>query len=211
MTDAGPTTLDAPLIAAARRGDLGAFNQLVERYERAVYAVCFRLLGDAHLAEDVTQDTFLRAYSALDQFEGGAFRPWLLRIATNRSYDVLRYRRRRPAESLDAQLVEEEPSWVASQGSEGDPERQAINQDLRRRLEAALGRLPEDQRVVVLLHDVEGYRYDEVAEIVGASLGTVKSRLSRARARLRDLLRDDAGSRELLEAVRRQLNSDESA
>lgn len=211
MSDGQHTPSDHVLIESARRGDLAAFNCLVERHERVIYAVCLRLLRDQQLAEDASQDTFLRAYRSLARFDGSAFRPWLLRIATNRCYDLLRYRQRRPAESLDAQLVEEEPAWVSSEAPADDPEGLALNQDLRRQLERALAALPEDQRLVVILHDIEGYRYDEIAAIVGATLGTVKSRLSRARSRLRDLLRADPGARELLDAVRRQLKSDEDA
>lgn len=209
-TDATLLSPDDSLIAAARGGDLAAFNVLVERYERLVYAICLRLLRDPHLAEDVTQETFIRAYGAIASFEGGPFRSWLARIATNRSYDTLRYQRRRPAESLEAQVVEVEPRWSVEPPVD-DPERFAARSELSRRLEAALEYLTEDQRLVVLLHDVHGYPYDEIAEITGASIGTVKSRLSRARARLREVLRADAGSRELLEAVSRQLSDDESA
>lgn len=211
MSDGQLTPPDHVLIESARRGDLAAFNCLVERHERVIYAVCLRLLRDQQLAEDASQDTFLRAYRSLERFDGSAFRPWLLRIATNRCYDLLRYRRRRPAESLDAQLVEEEPAWVSSEARADDPERMALNQDLRLQLERALAALPDDQRLVVILHDIEGYRYDEIAAIVGATLGTVKSRLSRARSRLRDLLRADPSARELLDGMRRQLKSDEDA
>lgn len=200
---------DEELVASALNGDLAAFNRLVERYQRLVFAVCLRLLRDPGLAEDVTQEAFVRAYSALDQFQGGAFRPWLLRIATNRAYDVLRYHHRRPSESLEAQVVEQEPRWSVESPPD-DPEDFAGRAELSRRLEAALAALPEDQRLVVLLHDVHGYQYEEIARITDVSLGTVKSRLSRARARLRDILRSDDRSRELLESVGRQLNDEEA-
>lgn len=201
---------DVALVEEARRGDLEAFNVLVERHQRSVYAIAVRLLRDPHLAEDVTQDTFVRAYRALDTFEGEQFRAWLLRIATNRSYDVLRYHRRRPAESFDGQLVEGEPQWTTKTPID-NPEQYATRQALGRRLEAALDKLSDDQRLAVLLHDVHGYPYEEIAQITGATLGTVKSRLSRARARLREELRADERSRELLEGVSRQLNGDEIA
>lgn len=207
---AGATGLptDTDLADAARGGDLAAFNRLVDRHQRVVYAVCRRLLGDPDLADDATQDTFIRAYTALHQFDGPSFRPWLLRIATNRCYDLLRQHRRRPAESLDAALDAGDPGWAADSGV-ADPEREAGRRELGRRLEAALGILDPDQRLVVVLHDVHGFPYDEIAEIARVPLGTVKSRLNRGRARLREVLRQDAGARELLEAVSRQLNGDE--
>jgi len=207
-TGAAGLPTDAELVEAARRGDLAAFNRLVERHQRIVYAICLRLLRDHDLADDATQDTFIRAYTALNQFDGPTFRPWLLRIATNRSYDLLRHHQRRPAESLDAALAEGDPEWSADAAVD-DPERTAGRHELGRRLEAALATLPEDQRLVVLLHDVHGYQYDEIADITRVTLGTVKSRLSRARARLRDVLRRDPHARELLEEVSRQVNGDE--
>ena len=201
---------DEKSIRAALRGDLNAFNELVDRYQGAVYAVCYRILRDAHLAEDAAQETFVRAYGALAQFDGTTVRPWLLRIATNRCYDLLRYQRRRPAGSLDDELVESEPRWTL-RSPDDDPEERATTGALSERLEAALAELPDDQRIVVLLHDVQGYRYEEIGEITQAALGTVKSRLSRGRARLRELLRADIGSRELLETVWRQPKDEEHA
>ncbi len=197
-------------IARAQRGDLAAFNLLVEQYERLVFAVSFRLLRDRQQAEDVTQETFIRAYSSIRQYHGGSFRAWLTRIATNRCYDVLRSLQRRPAASLDAQVVEQEPQWSVEPVPD-DPERVAMRWELGRRLELALDLLPEDQRLVVLLYDVHGYAYEEIAEIASVSLGTVKSRLSRARARLRDTLRADKDARELFESVGRHLSDDDAA
>ncbi len=194
---------DEQLIAAAQDGDLGAFNQLVERYERLVYAVCFRLLGNAQRTEDVTQETFIRAYTALSQFRGGAFRSWLLRIATNQSYDLLRLERRRASDSLDALPLETEPRWTTGAPVD-DPTWYAERSELGRRLESALVQLPDDQRLVVILSDIHGYPYGEIAGIAGVPAGTVKSRLSRGRARLRDVLRADADTRELLDAVIRR-------
>lgn len=198
---------DGQLIAAARDGDLDAFNQLVERYERLVYAVCFRLLGTTQRAEDVTQETFIRTYTALDQFRGGAFRSWLLRIATNQCYDLLRQERRRASDSLNALPIEVEPRWTTGAPVD-DPAHFVERSELGRRLERALSELPDDQRLVVILSDVHGYPYSEIAEIAGVPPGTVKSRLSRGRARLRDLLRSDDQSRELLDAVIRRHSDD---
>jgi len=195
--EAAEAAHDERLLRAAQRGELASFNALVGRHERAVYAVCLRILRDVPAAEDATQDTFLKAWQALGAFRGGLVRPWLLRIATNRCYDVIRARGRRPADSLDAEAFEVEPTWT-SQAPPGEaPEAFAARAELSARLERALAGLPDDQRVTIVLADVQGYGYDEVAAITGVAVGTVKSRVSRARARLRDALRDDPSCREL--------------
>jgi RNA polymerase sigma-70 factor, ECF subfamily len=193
---------DERLIRAAQGGDLHSFNALVVRHERAVYNLCLRMLRDVASAEDATQETFLKAWTAIATFRGGLVRPWLLRIATNRCYDVLRARGRRPADSLDAEEFESEPTWT-SQTSGEHPEVFAARAELSVHLERALALLPEDQRLVVILSDVHGHPYDEIAQITGVPVGTVKSRLSRARSRLRDVLRDEPGSRELFERFAR--------
>jgi RNA polymerase sigma-70 factor (ECF subfamily) len=126
-------------------------------------------------------------------------RPWLLRIATNRCYDLLRARGRRPADSLDAELYEIEPEWTSQVGAAEHPDVFAARAELSMHLERALAALPEDQRLAVILADVQGYGYEEVATITGVALGTVKSRISRARARLRQALRDDPTTGELFE------------
>jgi RNA polymerase sigma-70 factor (ECF subfamily) len=188
---------DERLIRAAQAGDLPSFNALVVRHERSVYNLCLRMLRDVSSAEDATQDTFLKAWTAIATFQGGLVRPWLLRIATNRCYDVLRARSRRPADSLDAEEFESEPVWTSQAPAGEHPEAFAARAELSVHLERALATLPEDQRLVVILSDVHGHPYDEIADITGVAVGTVKSRLSRARARLRDALRDDPAAGEL--------------
>lgn len=188
---------DETLIRAAQGGDLTAFNTLVTRHQRAVFSVCLRLLRDVQLAEDATQDTFIRAWQAIESFRGGLARPWLLRIATNRAYDLLRARNRRPADSLDAELYEVEPDWTSQAPPAEHPELFATRAELSSALETALARLPEDQRLAIILADVQGYGYEEIASITGVAVGTVKSRISRGRARLRAILSEDEASREL--------------
>lgn len=190
---------DEELIRAAQGGDLAAFNTLVTRHQRAVFSVCLRLLRDREQAEDATQDTFIRAWQAIDTFRGGMARPWLLRIATNRAYDLLRARVRRPADSLDAELYEVEPDWTSQAPPTEHPELFATRAELSGALEAALARLPEDQRLAIILADVQGYGYEEIAQIMGVAVGTVKSRISRGRARLRDILKENEQSREHFE------------
>ncbi len=186
--DAPASTDDEALVRAAQRGDVDAYNRLVRTYERQAYAVALRLLRRPELAEDATQDAFIQAYRALDTFRGGSFRAWLLRIVTNRCYDMLRSATRRTADSLDDQMFEVEPHW-SSIAAPDDPVARATQAELGRLLESALGALPDDQKLTVVLCDVQGYAYEEAAEIMGIALGTVKSRLSRARATLRDALR----------------------
>jgi RNA polymerase sigma-70 factor (ECF subfamily) len=190
---------DERLVVAAQNGDLPSFNALVTRHERAVYAVCFRMLREVTAAEDAAQDTFVKAWSSLDSFRGGLFRPWLLRIATNRCLDIIRARGRRPADSLEAEPVEVEPRWTSQTAGSEHPESFAARTELSGFLEQALARLPEDQRAVIILSDIHGHSYDEIAEITGVAVGTVKSRISRSRSRLREILKSDPEARELFE------------
>ncbi|MBF8268170.1 MAG: sigma-70 family polymerase sigma factor [Dehalococcoidia bacterium] len=176
---------DASLVARAQEGDMHAFNQLVQRYQRQVYYVAFRMLGDSHLAEDVAQETFLRAYRGLSRFRGGSLKAWLLRIASNACHDVFRSRRGRQDLSLDSLMEEREAPWASPDPS---PEEEAVSGELGREIQRGLLALPRDQRMVLILVDVEGMSYEEAAEAVGIPPGTLRSRLSRARAKLRDHL-----------------------
>lgn len=191
------------LLDAARRGDLTAFNTLVNRHERAVFNVCLRLLRDVPAAEDATQDTFVKAWQGIGRFHGGIVRAWFLRIATNRCYDLLRAGNRRPATSLDAEPFEIEPAWSSQGPGEESPDAFALRGELAVHLERALASLPDEQRLTVILSDLHGCDYEEIAEITGTALGTVKSRLSRARGRLRQALSDDPDSGELFERYSR--------
>ncbi len=176
------------LIGAAQRGDLNAFNELVLHYQSQVYNLAYRIMGEGDSAADATQEAFISAYRAIGGYRGGSFRAWLLRIVTNACYDELRRRKRRPTSSLDALYVTEAaPGQVLAQRSE-DPEAYAQRQDLNRVLHDGLQTLPQEQRAALVLSDVQGYNYQEIAEIAGVSLGTIKSRLSRARAKMRNYL-----------------------
>jgi RNA polymerase sigma-70 factor (ECF subfamily) len=191
---------DERLVAAAHGGSLDAFNTLVARYERPAYGLAFRLLNDAAAAEDVTQESFIAAWSNLGSYRGGIFKSWLLRIVANRCYDELRRRQRRPADSLDALPVEPAGDWTSQSPAEA-PDDYALRREISQHLRQSIDHLPTDQRLTLILSDVEGHSYEEIAEITGVNLGTVKSRLSRARARLRDDLRRTG---ELLERYFRQ-------
>lgn len=189
------------LAERARRGDLDAFNSLVLHYQARVYNLCLRMLGNRQAAEDATQNSFLLAYRAIGRFRGGSIQAWLLRIAANVCYDEIRRRARRPALSLDAQLDEEPLQRPAPPSQEPGPEQEVLRDELRREIERGLVTLQPDQRLAVILCDVQGLSYDEIAGVMHTSLGTVKSRVSRGRAKLRDYLR---ASEELLPAIERQ-------
>jgi len=179
---------DDALARRAQGGDLAAFNVLVARHQDAVYSLARRFLSAPQPAEDAAQEAFLRAYQRLSTFRGGRFRAWLLQITANVARDELRRRRRRPQVSLDrARDDPDRPSLDPPDPGRG-PEGAAENRELGERLERALGELPEEWRMVVLLSDVHGLSYPEISTATGLALGTVKSRLSRARARLRELL-----------------------
>lgn len=188
---------DERLIFSAARGDLEAFNQLVTRHERSVLNLCWRMLGSLPEAEDASQDAFIKAWTNATSFKGGAVRPWLLRIATNTCYDVLRSKGRKPTGSLDAMEFETEPDW-STQSNPVDPVRFAETGDLGRLLESALAQIPDEQRLAVTLCDIQGLPLAEAAEVMNTSLGTVKSRLFRGRAKLRDLITATPAGRELL-------------
>ncbi len=175
------------LISAARAGDVHAFNQLVVAYQSLAFNVASRLMRDQDAAADATQQAFLSAFHGLEQFRGGSFKAWILRIVTNACYDQLRLLQRRPTSSLDDMLIDPDHSAVLFDPGES-PEAYVMRKDLDRVIQAALDTLPVDQRAALVMSDVQGLSYDEIAEITRVSLGTVKSRLSRGRARMRDYL-----------------------
>lgn len=175
------------LIASACEGDVRAFNQLVMFYQSMVYNVAYRILSDPDAASDATQDAFLSAFKAMGKFRGGSFKAWLLRIVTNACYDQLRVKQRRPTSSLDDLPVESDHSPYLHDPAE-KPDEYVERQELNHTIQAGISTLPMEQRIVVVLSDVQGLSYQEIAQATGLSLGTVKSRLSRGRAKLRDYL-----------------------
>jgi RNA polymerase sigma-70 factor (ECF subfamily) len=185
---------EAALIRQAQEGDVTAFNGLVMHYQSLAYNVAYRIMGEPQAAEDATQEAFISAYKALNRFRGGSFKAWLMRIVTNSCYDELRRRKRRPQSSLD-ELTDDNESFAFLRSRTEGPEDYRQQVELVQAIERCLQTLPDEQRVTAVLCDVEGYNYNEIADIEGISLGTVKSRISRARARLRDCLQ---GFRELL-------------
>ena len=193
-TQRTPPLDDEPaVIARAAAGDRLAFTQLMEHYQSACYGLAWRLLNDADQAADATQDAFIHAYRAIGSYRGGIFRSWLLRITANASYDILRRAQRKPSSPLPD--PDEGAPELPDLGAV-NPETEATKSELYRHLEAALKLLPVDQRTAVVLCDVYGMDYNEVAAATHSALGTVKSRIHRGRLRLRQLL---AAHRELFE------------
>jgi RNA polymerase sigma-70 factor (ECF subfamily) len=160
---------EASLIADAQKGKVDAFNELVLTYQSQVYNLAYRIMGDPASAADATQDAFISAYRSLSRFRGGSFKSYLLRIVTNRCYDELRRRKRRPATSFEDVEIDEDANPMLVNGGEKPEE------------------YVERQEMV----DVQGMSYQEIAEVTEVALGTVKSRLARARSKLRDYLRDN--------------------
>jgi RNA polymerase sigma-70 factor, ECF subfamily len=194
---------DEELVRQARAGDANSFQQIVDRHQTVMFNVVLRTVGDPRLAEDVTQDAFVRAWRSLGRFRGGSVRGWLMRIAINRAYDYLRSARRRPTDSMDA--LDYEPIYPWNSGiSAEDPEMFAIRTELANHLERMLAMLSEDQRTAIRLVDLQGFGYDEAAGIMAVAPGTIKSRISRARARLREAIASDSDASELFERHVRQ-------
>lgn len=192
---AGMADEEQYLVEASQQGDTESFNQLVRLYEGRVYNLCYRMLGDGDSAADAAQDAFFSAFRNIRKFRGGSFRSWLLRIATNTCYDVLRVSKRRPTTSLDAaRETDDETTRLDVPDTGESPDDFILRQELGAAIQQCLDLLPEDQRLVVILCDIQGMPYEEIAYVTHTNLGTVKSRLSRGRSRLRALLK----TRELL-------------
>jgi len=190
--------MDEPsLIQQAQDGDVSAYNTLVLHYQNSVYNVAYRIMGEPGAADDATQEAFISAYKALGRYRGGNFKAWLMRIVTNACYDELRRRKRKPQSSLDeiSETYESSPLFISKDAP--DPEELQERSALVAAIESCLDTLPDEQRIAAVLRDVEGYDYEEIANIMATSLGTVKSRLSRARTKLRECLQ---GFEELLPA-----------
>lgn len=174
------------LVGLAKSGDIDAFNRLVAAHQDVVFGFTYRMLGRRADAEDATQEAFIAAWKHVRMMRGNAFRAWIIRIARNKCYDIIRRGARRPTVSVDDEdanltetLVSEEPS----------PEDRALTSEMREAIQRCIGGLSADHRTVVVLVDVMHYTYEQTAETVGVKVGSVKSRLNRARRRLRECLR----------------------
>lgn len=175
-------------ITAAQNGDVRAFNRLLDGYQTLAYNVAYRILGDVDEAADACQEAFLSAFKNIRRFRGGAFKSWLMRIVTNACYDRLRYRRRRRTESLEDLVAQNPGDDLYLRDPAPQPENHLLSRELEQTIMKGLQSLPEDQRITLVLVDIQGFSYQEVSEITSAATGTVRSRLSRARAKLKDYL-----------------------
>jgi RNA polymerase sigma-70 factor (ECF subfamily) len=188
------------LIRDAQRGDLDSFNTLVLTYQDMVFNTALRIMGDEEHAADATQEAFLSAFRAIKSYRGGSFKAWLLRTVTNACYDELRRQKRRPSVPLEPESDDgeemETPRWLADPSM--SPEEETEADELEHAIQHCLEALPVEFRAVVVLSDLQGMDYKEVADAVRVPLGTIKSRLARARLRLRECLR---GFWELLPAA----------
>ena len=191
---------EAALILDAQKGDLEAFNRLVLAYQDMLYNTALRIIGDEALAADATQDAFISAYRNITAYRGGSFKGWLMRTITNACYDELRRQKRRPTVPLEPTNDEDEemesPRWLTDPSM--SPEQRLDADELEHAIQHCLNALPADFRTAVVLADVQGMDYAEVASAASVPLGTIKSRLARARLRLRECLQ---GFRELLPAA----------
>jgi len=185
--------MDEPaLITSAQRGDLDAFNTLVLNYQNMVFNTALRILGDEDQAADASQEAFISAFRAINSYRGGSFKAWLLRTVTNACYDELRRQKRRPTTPLEPETDDgdemESPKWLADPSL--TPEQELDADELEHAIQHCLAALPIEFRAVVVMADIEGLDYSEVATAVRIPLGTVKSRLARARLRLRECLQN---------------------
>ena len=178
---------DLILIERARAGDLDAFNDLVRLHQDQLFALVVRMVPDRDQASDVVQEAFFSAFRNLAGFRGGSVKSWLNRICVNAAMDTQRLRKRRPSQPYP-ELDDE--SWQPPAGPEADPERIAVTAERSRAINEAMTRITGDQRTAIVLFDVEGYDYSEIADMTGVSLGTVKSRIHRGRLALRAILED---------------------
>ena len=193
MEDVRPTTVtedpvqrrDLILLERAREGDLNAFNDLVVVYQDMLFALVVRMVPDRDQASDAVQEAFFSAYRNMAGFRGGSVKSWLSRIAINAAMDAQRLKKRRPA---DPYPELEDDTWQPPADASADPVTTSLTTERHRALNAALAGITNDQRTAIVLYDVEGYDYAEIAEITKVSVGTVKSRIHRGRLALRGLL-----------------------
>ncbi len=181
---------ETELVRRCQGGDLSAFDELMVRYEKKVYSLCYRMSRDPDDAADLAQEAFIKAYRALPSFHGrSSFSTWLFRIVTNTCLDERRRKASRPAlVSLDRPVDTGEGEMTPEvAGDTPDPLACAEKAEEQAEIRALLNLLPAEQRLVLVMRDLEGYSYEEMASVLGMKMGTVKSRLNRARAGLRDI------------------------
>jgi RNA polymerase sigma-70 factor (ECF subfamily) len=179
------------LITAAKAQDLDAFNELVLAYQQQVYNVALRMLNDLDEADEATQQAFIAAYQKIHTFKGGSFQAWVLRIVTNKCYDMLRSQKRHPTQSIDGSSDDPDENIENASYLQDDellPEEQVAMKELEAAVQHCIEALPLEFRAAVVLIDLQGMDYQAAAQVSHVPLGTVKSRLARARSNLADCL-----------------------
>ena len=187
-----PPPDEAVLVKRARQGDLGAYDELVRRYQERIYATVYHMTANHEDANDLAQEAFIKAYQALKSFKGGSsFYTWVYRIAVNKTINFLKQRKNKAHMSLDDLdfNAEHDPDLVALI-SDKTPRREINLAELHEKLNEAMQKLSEPHRLVVTLHDVQGLSHEEIAEIMDCNIGTVRSRLFYARQQLQAYLSD---------------------
>ena len=178
---------EALLVRRVQSGDGGAFDRLIELCTPRVYAIAFRMMGNSEDAQDVTQEAFLRAFQAIRKFrEDASFNTWLYRIVVNVCHDELDRRKRRPATMTEMTRDDDASRFLDIPSSEESPEDLYLRRERQHALLGAIEQLPDIYRNVVILHDLEGMQYDEIAAVLHTNIGTVKSRVNRGRNLLRE-------------------------
>jgi RNA polymerase sigma-70 factor, ECF subfamily len=191
-------------IHRCQQGDPQAFEEILKLYEKKVYNLTYRMMGNHEDANDLAQEAFIRVYQSIDQFRGDArFSTWLYRIATNVCLDELRKRSRRQAESLDEPVLTQDGSVMREIPDWSDNPEEALNRrEIQTMVQTGIQSLPEEQKIALILRDLQGHTYEEIAEMLDISLGTVKSRINRGRMALKGIFEKD---RELLLQVSRPM------
>jgi RNA polymerase sigma-70 factor (ECF subfamily) len=187
-----PQPDEAVLVKRARQGDLGAYDELIRRYQERIYATVYHMTSNHEDANDLAQEAFIKGYQALKSFKGGSsFYTWVYRIAVNKTINFLKQRKNKAHMSLDDLdfNAEHDPDLVALV-SERTPRREVNLAELHEKLNGAMQKLSEPHRLVVTLHDVQGLSHEEIAEIMECNIGTVRSRLFYARQQLQAYLSD---------------------
>ena len=181
------------LIQKSQRGDMDAFEQLLLRYEKKVYTIAYKYMGNAEDASDLAQEALIKAYQSIGTFRGeSSFGTWIGRITANKCLDYLRKRKKLQTTSLDEELELEEGSVQKEIVSERDtPEQHTIRQETVHYVQQKLQQMKEEYRMVLVLRELEGHSYEDIADMLNCSLGTVKSRISRARNYLKELVLAD--------------------
>jgi RNA polymerase sigma-70 factor (ECF subfamily) len=184
--------LEADLVKLARRGDLKAYDELVKRYQERIYATIYHMTSNHEDANDLAQESFIKAFSALKSFKGGStFYTWLYRIAVNKTINFLKQRKNKYHLSLnDIDFNAEHDPDLMALISDKTPTRDVALSELQKKLNEALLKLSEPHRMVVVLHDVQGMSHDEIADVMDCNIGTVRSRLFYARQQMQGQLAD---------------------